>query len=78
MSPDPKSRIESKFNELFGDQFAVEVTCLPHPLGRRGYRTQLIVDDLVVTEVFAGDRSKSYAKLAIAVEKLYAAGLALV
>ena len=39
----------------------------------------LIVDDLVVAEAFdRNSRPRSFAKLAIAVEKLYTAGLALV
>lgn len=80
MNPSPKSHVESKFVELFGDTIDFKVVCHDEArLGHRGYKAQLIVDNLVVAEAF--DRSscpRSFAKLAVVVEKLYAAGLALV
>jgi hypothetical protein len=78
----PKSHVERKFLELFGNEIAFEVACHKEPLGwqdaRCGYRTQLVVDDLIVAEAFDKSRPRSYTKLAISVEKLYVACLALV
>ena len=80
MNPSPKSHVESKFVELFGDTIDFEVVCRDEPIvGRHGYKAQLIVDNLVVAEAFdRSSRPRSFAKLAIVVEKLYTAGLALV
>ena len=80
MNPSPKSHVESKFVELFGDTIDFEVVCHDGARpGHRGYKVQLIVDNLVVAEAFdRSSRPRSFAKLEVVVEKLYAAGLALV
>jgi hypothetical protein len=82
MNSNPKSRVESKFLELFGDKISFGVTGCREHRGlsdtRIGYRTQIIVDNHVIAEAVDKDWRRSYKKLMFEIEKLYIEGIALV
>ena len=77
INSDPKTQVENKFNELFGDEIPFEVVGQRSRRGRR-FLVQIVVDGAVVATAEHSDLRKSYKMLLTEVEKLYADGLALV